>query len=496
MTEAGTRPRLKTLARPWALIAAGGSACFLVGLSFLLFASVPGPAPAEARSLGRGIIDYRIEQPSKYLDMNSVPAIVTEMGPKKLRAKWTRLLVHWKDLQPQKPGVKYAGDKNGDGYDDAYLAKLRGIAGQLHAVGIKIVMTPLDVPGWANGGRKPYYAPKMNDPMVSREFYDLGKFLASRFKNEVKYFECWNEPNQGTYLYPQTPISSTNGGAATYLKMLKKWYPGVKAGSRDAVVIGGATAPRGRGDAGSTPPQAFARYLKANGAASYMNAYSHHPYTPGGSTRIAPGQKPNNATRCVTLGNLNQLTKLFPRMPFYLTEYGYNTQYCRWFGVTVSRATQARYMRQAFSYTARRYPQVRTLMWFLVDDWNPAGKPTDKAGMGVYMGVRTYKGQPKPGWYAFAGGNSLTLKMPASAKRRKAMRVSGKLTHRAAVAPRSEALTLQARRPGTRKWKKVVTIRARKNGTYSRFIKQSSTRIYRIVWGGVVESKARKVRAR
>ena len=51
---------------------------------------------------------------------------------------------------------------------------------------------------------------------------------------------------------------------------------------------------------------------------------------------MVPGQMPNSPDRAVTLGNLSQLRKLFPKMPFYLTEFGYNTEYCRWFGVTVT----------------------------------------------------------------------------------------------------------------------------------------------------------------
>ena len=67
--------------------------------------------------------------------------------------------------------------------------------------------------------------------------------------------------------------------------------------------------------------------------------------------------------------------------------------------MTVSKKTQARYLREAFSYTATHYPQVKALLWFLVDDWRPADQPHD---MGVYMGVRTADGKRKPSWYAFA----------------------------------------------------------------------------------------------
>ena len=273
-------------------------------------------------------------------------------------------------LQPTAP----TGSEKADAqrYDATYLARLDAIVKQLTTAGIEIVLTPLDVPKWASdktlwsspqssaykkGTYYPFYAPDMGNATVRGQFKQLGAFLASRYDGasgygKALYFECWNEPNQGQYLYPQTPASSKSGGGATYLKMLQQWYPGVKAGNKNAVVIAGATAPRGRGDAGSTPPQAFARYLKDHGAGNYMDAYSHHPYTPGGSTRVAPDQLPNNPDRCVTLGNLSQLTKLFPGKPFYLTEFGYNTQYSVWFGVTVSPADQARYLRQAYSYTA------------------------------------------------------------------------------------------------------------------------------------------------
>ena len=484
-----------------------GVACALAGLAFILVAPLPGSS-AEARTVGRGIIDYRLEQ--SVVDLKAVPDMVAEMGQTKLRSRWTRILVHWATMQPVAPGTSYAADNNKDGYADAYVEQLDAIVAQLHAAGISIVMTPLDTPKWASDSSLwnsppprydrnvyyPFYAPDMDNVMVQEQFKALGTFLAGRYAEDgkVKYFECWNEPNQGRYLYPQTPASAKNGGARTYLTMLKAWYAGVKQGSRDAVVIAGATAPRGKGDRVSTPPQAFARYLKNNGALRYMDAYSHHPYTPGGFTRIAPGQLPNSPDRAVTLGNLSQLTKLFPKKPFYLTEFGYNTQYCRWFGVTVSRADQARYLRQAYSVTASRYPQVKALLWFVVDDWNPSGRSVDKAGEGVYMGVRTYLGQRKPGWYAFAGGNSLTLKAPASARRGVAFAVSGKLTSRTPETPQSEVLTLQARKPSSSKWSKVASVHTALDGSYSRTIKQSTTKIYRMVWGGVVESATRRVR--
>ena len=481
-----------------------GLVCGVAGLAYILFAPLPGATqPALATPLGRGIVDYRLEQP--VVDASAIPAMVAEMGPANLGARWTRILVHWDALQPSMP----TGSETTDAarYDATYLAQLDSIVGQLHAAGINVVMTPLDVPKWASdktlwkspqagykkGVYEPFYAPDMSTGSVaSGQFKALGKFLAARYKDSVGYFECWNEPNQGQYLYPQTPASAKSGGGATYIKMLKQWYAGVKAGNTHAVVIGGATAPRGRGDVSSTPPQAFARFLKANGAGAYMDAYSHHPYTPGGSTRIAPDSLPNNPARCVTLGNLGQLTRLFPTKPFYLTEYGYNTQYSVWFGVTVSKADQARYLRQAYAYTAAHYKQVKALFWFLVDDM-PAAKGASSS-TGVYMGVRSSAGARKPSWYAFAGGNRLTLVMPAKAKAGSPVPLSGVLTCKQRSGAPAQALSVQARSASGGAWKTVAKVKAAPaTGAYSRTVSQSRTRVYRVVWGGVCESPTRKV---
>jgi hypothetical protein len=487
--------------RPLIARAFAGVVC---AVAFVLAAPLPGVVQdARAASLGRGIIDYRLEE--SFVDLNAVPAMVAEMGPDRLRSRWTRVMIHWATMQPVAPGTAYGADADGDGYADAYVDQLTVILDQLSAAGMQIVLTPVDTPKWAvdsswesrppPGYQKnkyyPFYAPDMDSAVVKGQFAALGAYLAGKYAGRARFFECWNEPNQGFYLYPQTPASVTKGGGAIYLKMLKAWYAGVKKGSSSAVVIGGATAPRGRGDLVSTPPRAFARYLKDKGAGAYMDAYSHHPYTPGGSTRVRPGEMPNNSARAVTLGNLGQLTKLFPKKPFYLTEFGYHTQYSHWFGVAVSKADQARYLRQAYAY-AQRYRQVKALLWFMVDDYSPGG--SDKAGDGIYMGVRTSTGVRKPSWYAFAGGSALTLTVPAGARAGAPFTLSGALMYRSPEAPATQVLTLQWRAPNSATWHSSATIHSAADGTYSRTLKQPKTRLYRVVWGGVCESPTRTVK--
>jgi hypothetical protein len=91
---------------------AAGAACTLAGLAFVLVAPLPGSS-AEARTVGRGIIDYRLEQP--VVDLKAVPDMVAEMGQTKLRSRWTRILVHWATMQPVAPGTPYGADADEDG---------------------------------------------------------------------------------------------------------------------------------------------------------------------------------------------------------------------------------------------------------------------------------------------------------------------------------------------------------------------------------------------
>jgi len=157
----------------------------------------------------------------------------------------------------------------------------------------------------------------------------------------------------------------------------------------------------------------------------------------------------------------------------------------------VPQATQARYLRQAYSYVAGRYRQVKALLWYQVDDWAPHGYD----GTGVYTGLRTDVGQRKLGWYAFAGHNKLTLvTAPGHARSRATFTLSGALTYRAPDPPVSQKLTLQARRSSKYPWAKVVTALTRPDGSYSFSVKQIRTKIYRVVWDGVSESAARTVR--
>ncbi len=461
--------------------------------------------PQQAQAVSRGIVDARLERVYPPVDLKDVPSIVAEMGPGRLQARWTRVMVSWARLQPEAPGAMPASeDQNGDGYSDSYVTELDTVVGALRAARMTVIMTGSDVPEWASDARywtsegyNPSVAMRIDNAAVRAQFSAFAQFLASRFAHQplrVRYFEVWNEPNLGSGIYPQWKGKKAVG-PRVYFKMLKAFRTGAKRGSSRAFIIAGATAPRGtsKPSLGSTSPQKFARYLKARHANRWFNGYSHHPYTPGGSRRAAPNRLPNNPSRCVTLANLDVLMKLFPGKPFYLTEFGYNTQYSKLFGLKVSAANQARYLRQAYAMV-KRMKRVKALLWFLVVDWKrPDGT---SASDGAYCGlIKTDRVTRKPAWYAFSGGNRLSMQAPRSVKRRATFSVSGTLTTRLGPGASTKVM-LQRRSTSRGTWSRVARTVTGSDGAYSFRIREARTKLYRVVWDGVCVSVQKKVRAR
>jgi hypothetical protein len=360
----------------------------LAGLSM----SMAAPAPARA-SVAKGLIAPQLEaEPA----VSAARAGMIKEIDSGLGAQWVRVVVDWRSLEPTR-GT----------YAPSELARLDALVGDLHAAGVKVVLTTCYLPAWASDrywwshppagyaeGPQAFYP--IRDGALG-DYRDLAGFLARRYKGKAQALECWNEPNLWPYIYPQLTAGDPYFAARVYLRMLKAFHAGVARAHTGVRVVAGATAPVGQDDTYRTSPQRFARFLRRAGAGRYFNIYSHHPYTPGGSIYTAPDQPPNDPSNTVTLYNLRTLLRLFPSKQFYLTEYGYNTQPNQVFGTFVDESVQARYLTAAYRYAAR-YPQVKLLVWYMLRDSKPASGPAD---LGVYTGLRRPDGSRKPAWYAF-----------------------------------------------------------------------------------------------
>jgi Cellulase (glycosyl hydrolase family 5) len=463
--------------------------CLLGGCLLALLAVLVTP-PENAEAAARGVVDVRLERVGT--DPTTVDNVIADMGA--VRARWTRIVVDWSKLQPRAP------TESDLGYDLAYVEQLKSISAKLKAAGIDVIVTPYLVPEWASnktlwnspptrdyakGEYEPFYAMDTTKTAVMSAYEDMCTFLAETLSPPpygVKHYECGNEPNLNSYLYPQTRPGAPYYGASTYLQMLKRFYRGVKAADPSAIVIAGANSPRGGNDRLSTSPQRFAKYLRDHHAAKWFDAYSHHPYHTGASKSLAPDKRPHSTRTAVTLFNISQLLRLFPGKPFYLTEYGYSTKYMKQFGTPVTQAQQASYLRKAYSM-ATRHRQIKVLLWYLVRD-TPS----------VYTGLQKYGGDPKRSWYAFASGNLLKLSAPRSTRASKPFTLSGVLKGREGVLA-GRRLQLLSRSPSQSAWRKVRSTSTRSDGKYSfASLKQKSTKYYRVRWDGVCESARRKVR--
>ncbi len=451
--------------------------------------------PAQATA-ARGLVDHRLEYHGG-IDLIPVPAYAAMMGPSSLNATWARVFAYWDQLMPYKPGDEsWAGeDLDGDGFADAYVAELDTVVQALRAQGLNVILTGSDPPAWTRDSRYREYwgknpttaAVRIGDARVAAAFKEYASFLASHFAPMgVRHFEVWNEPN--LRLIPQI-VGTRVVGPEVYRKMLVEFSRGAHDGNRSAVVIAGATSRFGSNgtDPGSTSPQWFARYLKSHGALRWFDAYSHHPYTTRGAKDVKPSAQPPRPKVQVTLGNLPVLLRIFPTRPFYLTEFCYSTGPRDAFVVVVSKADQARYLREAYALLDERaYRQVKVMFWFLVRDWQ--ARPQTDPDLGVFTGLIDPDGQRKPAWYAFAGGNRLTIQAPASTSSGIPFDVVGALTTREGPG-QGVTVKLQWRSLAGSTWRTAARVKTDAAGAYLfPAVEQSLTRRYRVIWDGVHES--------
>jgi hypothetical protein len=460
-------------------------------------------APRAARaSVARGIADPTLTQVGPRLDPGTQAEAIDQIGAK-LRASYVRFVVSWASAEPVKA----------DEYNEAYLASVENALKLAQDQGLQVIVTFSDVPRWASNRafwyRNPYqkkgydrrYAMKTNTATLAA-FQRFTRYVAHEFSAyDVWGYECWNEPNLHLTLYPQSTAKDKNYGAHVYIKMLKRFSRGISSGDRTAKRLAGATAPRGYAASSSlrlrrmmTSPQRFAQTIKAARVEKYFDAYSHHPYTPGASRKNQPEAAPRDPKTTVNLRNLGTLLRMFPKKSFYLTEYGYQTTACGSFsGQKVSLTQQASYLRRAYTY-AKRYRQVKLLMWFLLDDFSPSSNPKDWAGF--YTGLREITDQgmhPKPAYYVFANNTTLTLEAPASVTRGESVTLTGVLGSATAGPVDGATLVVQSRTSASGPWTTVGKPDTDVDGAYSITLTPSASAFYRVVWTAVATSPVRWV---
>jgi hypothetical protein len=384
-SQAGDR----TARKPRLALAAAALVVLMAGLTTAWAAPTAG-----ARTVPRGLWDDTFVGVSQAKQN----AILHEIADQ-LHIGYVRLMAFWARAEPQQGA-----------FDDDYLATVKQAVTAARAHGLKVIIATYETPEWAQdeslwkhppGGFKahttyPFYAPRAN---AIPEYGAFARHIAEYFKGQVFAYECWNEANIMWFFYPQQIPGDKRFGVRTYLAMLRQFYSGIKAGDPAAKVLGGNTASAGFDDRNRTSPLTWARWLKKNGVLKYCDAYSHHPYAVGTTGTKPPVTPPTFPKDTVTLGNIRDLLRIFPKTSFYLTEYGYNSRNSTLFGGGgVGERKEADYLTRAYRLVAR-YPQIKLLMWYLRVDVK-AGH--DQFQPEMYTGLRRPNGRKKPAWFAFA----------------------------------------------------------------------------------------------
>jgi len=345
-------------------------------------------------------------------------------------------------------------------------------------------------PNWATG--TPPEQPQI-DPTFDPSTAEFGAFVraaALRYRS-VHYWSIWNEPNDAAWLTPQwlhdprDPTRWVPTSPQVYRRLADAaWQSLQETGhGRDTILIG-ETAPKGlldnAGLTASIDAQLFVRELycvdanlqvyqgtsaevrgcpTADQGATFVRehpalfaatGWAHHPY----ELSIAPDEPPRHDDSWVTLGNLNDLSRLLRRIRaryaqpaqalsrLYLTEYGYQTNPPEPQGV--SPALQAEYLNHA-EYLIWRNQSVRTLGQFPLKDGTPVAST-------FQSGLRTANGVRKPAYEAYA----LPVWLPSPR-----VHTGGKLKVwglvRAAPNGRRAQVSIQVRRAGSHAWTRVAT---------------------------------------
>jgi hypothetical protein len=481
-------------------------AVFLAALALAVVGCSLATQTASA-AVSRGVADVGLTMPGSRLAASVQDEAIDDIRLG-LRSSYARFVVSWADAEPAQGAL-----------DEVYLGSVDHAVQRASAEGLRVIITYTYVPRWASDqqfwtdnpyGEKGYdrrYAMK-TDTATLAAWGDFVRQMAARWRGRVWGYECWNEPNLHWTIYPQATRSAGDYAARVYVKMLKAFSGGILAGDPQAQRLAGGTAPRGYNATDPfsarrmmTSPQRFAKLIKGLGATRYFDDYSHHAYTPGGAKNAQPEAPPRDPSTTVNLGNLKTLLGVFPKANFYITEYGYQTAPCNSFsGQYVSLETQASYLARAYKFAAR-YPRVKALLWYLLDDWSPDNNPKNRAGF--YTGLRTIARVKKPSWYMFAGGNHLTLAAPAAAPNGAPVPLAGALTSDTIGVGGTpgpiagKTLTLQRRLAGSKTWKTVATrkIVTDTSGAFSVTFTMGKPASYRVTWLPIVTSPPVKIKA-
>jgi polysaccharide biosynthesis protein PslG len=178
--------------------------------------------------------------------------------------------------------------------------------------------------------------------------------VVKRYKNKIKYWEIWNEPDDPLYWYPITYDMKA------YTQLLKTVYPAMKKADPTCVVVMGGIA--------KFVPQSL-KHIYKNGGKDYFDVVNAHPF-----------QDPRLASALNQLrGTVKSLRKVMEEFgdgdkEIWFTEIGCpglppsEVSFGWWFGTSPTEDQQAKWMAKVYKHVFK-WKGVKRVFWAFFRDW-------------------------------------------------------------------------------------------------------------------------------
>jgi hypothetical protein len=225
-------------------------------------------------------------------------------------------------------------------------------------------------------------------------FAGFARAAAERYRDRVRRWSIWNEPNLVNWLRPVREMPRL------YRRLYEAGSQAIRSVQPGAQVLIGETAPYARRGDGMAPLR-FLRAVVAEGPLA-ADGYAHHSYD-----FESPPERAHPGSDNATLGSIENLLALLDslgaagslRTPdgrpldVWITEFGYLQRT----GRALPPERRADYVRRAFELAASHHPRVRQLLQYLLVS-PPEGFPGGRFDTGLLM----RDGRPTPAYDALA----------------------------------------------------------------------------------------------
>jgi hypothetical protein len=266
--------------------------------------------------------------------------------------KWVRVPLFWSRVEPANTTPE---NYNWSYYDTIFSNTIEA--------GFDLILTIQGNPGWAA-----IYPGGPIDKVDISEFVEFVVALVERYDGDgiddalgsprIRYWEFYNEPDNGNVLYAEQGWGYWGHNGAGYAQMLAAVYGPVKAASAEARVVMGGLAYDWFEDQGGPFVREFLDDVLSNGGGQYFDVMNFHYYWPFGPDWFSYGIEIIGKTNFLR----SKLLSYGVEKPFICTESGAWSQL-----EGGSDEIQSRYVTKL--YARSMVAGLQYVIWFTLQDY-------------------------------------------------------------------------------------------------------------------------------